>query len=56
LGLTGEWDDLVKEGLKDEWAVEKKKWFVEDPSDPYQSRQPGLLKEEWSTTRGGFVA
>ena len=56
LSLTGEMDELVKEHLKLEWEEAKWSWFVKDHTDAYQTRLPGLMKREWSTQRGAFIA
>ena len=49
-------DELVKEHLKLEWEEAKWSWFVKDHTDAYQTRLPGLMKREWSTQRGAFIA
>ena len=55
LCLTGDMDECVKVHLKSEWEDVKWTWFVQDNDDPYQTRLPGLMKEEWSTTNGAFI-
>ena len=53
--MTNEMDELVKPELMHEWPEAKKKWFVLDERDPWQTRLPGLMKSEWKTTNGGIV-
>ena len=56
IAMTGDMDDIVKPELRGQWAEEKWNWFVKDPTDPYLTRLPGLMKEEWSTTNGAMIA
>ena len=56
IAMTDELDDIVKPLMKEEWTKQKWTWFVQDHNDAYQTRLPGLMKEEWSTTNGAFVA
>jgi hypothetical protein len=49
-------DNIVKDDLKDDWVNAKWTWFVKDASDPWQTRLPGLMKEEWSTSNGAMAA
>ena len=46
-------DDIVKPGMKSSWLKIKTKWFADET--PAQQKEPGLLKEEFSTTTGLFV-
>jgi hypothetical protein len=46
-------DDIVKPEMKDSWLTVRTKWFANDT--PAQQKEPGLLKEEFSTTSGLFV-
>ena len=54
--MTGKMDECVKAEYKNEWEETKKTWFVQDENDPWQTRLPGLMKKEWSTTNGGMFA
>ena len=56
IAMTDELDNIVKPSLKEEWLEKKWSWFVQDHSNAYQTRLPGLMKEEWSTNNGSFVA
>jgi hypothetical protein len=47
-------DEIVRPGMKDSWYNVKSKWFAD--KTPRQQKEPGLLKEEFSTTTGLFVA
>ena len=49
--------DLVKREYKTKWIDELyPKWFVQDPEDVDQAREPGLFKEEVNITSGGMVS
>jgi hypothetical protein len=39
--------------MKKAWVGIKTKWFADDT--PAQQKEPGLLKEEFSTTSGLFI-
>ena len=54
--LTGEMDDVVKPELRGKWDDAKNSWFVQDENDPWQTRLPGLMKQEWATRNGAMVA
>ena len=56
VGLIDEMDKCVKPELTDDWLTAKWSWFVKDESDPRQTRFPGLMKSEWRTTNGSFIA
>ena len=45
-------DDLILPEHRSKWQEIKKKWFVLDPTCPYQSREPGLLKVEVDSCPG----
>ena len=47
-------DEIVRPGMKNSWSNVKSKWFADET--PQQQKEPGLLKEEFSTTTGLFVA
>jgi hypothetical protein len=47
-------DEIVRPDMKDSWSHVKSKWFADET--PQQQKEPGLLKEEFSTTTGLFVA
>ena len=48
-------ESLVRPELQEQWKEEQKKWFVQNPEDPWELRRPGLLKEEWTCTNGAIV-
>ena len=55
--MTRSLNDLVKPELKKEWETEVyPKFFVRDATNPDQSRQPGLFKEEAVINHGSMVA
>ena len=55
--MTKPLDQLVKPEYKTKWEKELyQKWFVQDPEDVDQSREPGLFKEEVNITCGGMVS
>ena len=55
LALTEEsLDDLVKDGKANEWSAVKKKWFADE--SPRSQKTPGLLKTEFETTTGRYIA
>ena len=56
IAMTDKMDNIVKDNLKSEWLEAKYSWFVKDHSDPWQTRLPGLMKEEWSTSNGAIIA
>jgi hypothetical protein len=47
-------DEIVRPEMKDSWYQIKSKWFADET--PQQQKEPGLLKEEFSTKTGVFVA
>ena len=50
-------DDIIKPDKYEEWKkVIKPRWFVKNPNDPDEAREPGLLKVEQHITRGSVVA
>ena len=55
VSLVDELDCVVKPTMVDQWKNEKSRWFVTDPGDPKQIRQPGLMKLEWETRNGAIV-
>ena len=54
--MVDEMENCVKPALRKEWVEAQKEWFVQDESDPRQTRRPGLMKSEWRTTNGAIVA
>jgi hypothetical protein len=56
IAMTDEIDNIVKPELQDQWEEAKWSWFVRDHTDPYQTRLPGLMKEEWRTSNGAMIA
>lgn len=55
LGLSAEsLDDLVKDNMRAKWPEVKKKWFAD--STPESQKTPGLLKEEFRSNDGSYVA
>jgi len=55
LCAIGELDDLVRLSKKPEWETAKREWFVLDPTDAYDARFPGKMKEEWSSDNGKII-
>ena len=55
--MTSALDDLIKPELKHKWNTEiRPRWFVQNPDDPDESREPGLMKIEQHITKGSCVA
>ena len=55
--MTRPFSELVKPGLEQEWENEVfPKYFVRDPTNISETRQPGLFKEEAVVTSGSMIA
>ena len=54
--MTDDMDKIVKPCMLDRWLQVKSTWFVQNESDPYETRLPGLMKSEWLTKNGAMVA
>ena len=55
--LTAPLDEIIKPEKYEEWVnVIQPQWFVQNPDDPDQAREPGLLKIEQHITKGSIVA
>ena len=55
--MTRPLNELVKSGYESKWKKEiYPKFFVQNPDDISQCRQPGLFKEEAFITNGSMIS
>ena len=55
LCTTDDLENIVKPIMKDQWPIVKSQWFVLDPTNAYDARFPGKMKEEWATDNGKII-